>query len=314
MKPEDLLDGLEVHPFTRLVWNSQEAREQYQNTINDVLALHDKAEYEMVRQGFRRCATLHLSPHNFHSEIERIEKDGLVWLPIQWTKTYSGFSHKHFQTRPGDPYGSCYGVLTQNIKDAERFRQASGCSDGDVDHRVIGELLGFPACCSEFFINVWDSQYYDSIWQSAKNTANHKLLGERVMEVEGSVYSNQLLRYVGLRSTSHFPCSFDCQQTAEVGKKWVEVMGNIDSVTCKQALDILSMPTVWTCLHGIATIETPAFTIITNSLPTKNRWTVLYSVPGGLKPTETMTLLEADVNLSAIAEDTKRRIKSLRGG
>ena len=90
--------------------------------LGQVASLHDTAEYEMVRQGRRKCGTLHLAPHNFHRLIEKLRKDGMVWLPIQWSKNYTGFSHYHLPTVAGDPESTCYGVMARDIEDAELFR------------------------------------------------------------------------------------------------------------------------------------------------------------------------------------------------
>ena len=75
MTKDDLLN-LDVSPFTRLVWNSESARRKYEPLIATVASLHDTAEYEMVRQGKRKCGTLHLAPHNFHRIIEKLKKTG----------------------------------------------------------------------------------------------------------------------------------------------------------------------------------------------------------------------------------------------
>ena len=57
MTKDDLIK-LDVSPFTRLVWNSESARRKYEPLIGQVASLHDYAEYEMVRQGKRKCGTL----------------------------------------------------------------------------------------------------------------------------------------------------------------------------------------------------------------------------------------------------------------
>ena len=148
-------------------------QEKIRALVQKAASLHDRAEYEMVRQEKRRCGTLHLYPHNYHDLIDRIQKDGMVWLPIQWTKNYHGFSHRHLPTVPGDPDSSCYGVIARNLEDAEAFRTASayqGRNRGEVDHEVIAELLGFPACCAKFFVDKWGAGYYDPVWQSAEAT------------------------------------------------------------------------------------------------------------------------------------------------
>jgi hypothetical protein len=314
MTPDDLLN-IEVRPFTRLVWNSTEAREKYEPLVQKAASLHDRAEYEMVRQEKRRCGTLHLYPHNYHDLIDRIQKDGMVWLPIQWTKNYHGFSHRHLPTVPGDPDSSCYGVIARNLEDAEAFRTASayqGRNRGEVDHEVIAELLGFPACCAKFFVDKWGAGYYDPVWQSAEATEGAKLITDRTIEVEGNIHTHQMLRYYGFRTTSNFPCSLDCEDTIRIGDTWLEVMRSIDLVTTDYLIEILSMPLSWSCLHGVAIVETQAFTVITNSLPTKERWTVLFNVPGQPKAMEVLTMLGEDVDLKKIAVDSKQILSTWR--
>lgn len=87
----DLISDLDIHPFTQFVWRSAEARLRWAGRLKMARSLHDRAEYEMVRQGRRKCATLHIGPKDYDARMEQMAKDGLVWLPIQRTKTYGGF-------------------------------------------------------------------------------------------------------------------------------------------------------------------------------------------------------------------------------
>ncbi len=311
MKKEDLL-AIDVPPFTRLVWNSDEARSRYEHALNKAAPLHDKAEYEMVRRGKRKCGTLHLAPHNFHILSERLQKDGMVWLPIQWSRSYSGFSHYHLPTTVGDPNSSCYGVMAKNMEDAEAFRTASaynGRNAGQVDHEIIGELLGFPPCCTKNFVDKWAEGFFDPVWQSAIGTKANRVVEDRVVEVEGHIHTNQMLRYFGFRTTSHFPCSLDCEGSIAIGDVWLEVMREIDPEAASCLVEVLERPLIWSCLHGIATIETPEFTCITNSLPTKDRWSVMHSIPGKETPRDTLTPLGSDIDFGELTEIMKKQLK-----
>lgn len=311
MKKEDLLP-IDVPPFTRLVWNSDDARRRYEHVLSKAASLHDKAEYEMVRRGKRKCGTLHLAPHNFHILSERLQKDGMVWLPIQWSKSYSGFSHYHLPTTVGDPNSSCYGVIARNMEDAEAFRTASaynGRNAGKVDHEIIGELLGFPSCCAKNFVDKWAEGFFDPVWQSAIGTKTGRVVKDRVVEVEGHIHTNQMLRYFGFRTTSHFPCSLDCEATIAIGEVWLEVMREIDPEATSYLIEILEKPLIWSCLHGIATIETPEFTGITNSLPTRERWSVLYNAPGKKKAAEVLVPLESDIDRDELTQTMLKQLK-----
>lgn len=311
MAKSDLL-GIDVKPFTRLVWNSGFARNKYESVLGKAASLHDKAEYEMVRQGKRKCGTLHLTPRNFHILIERLKKDGMVWLPIQWSKNYSGFSHHHLPTVEGDSDSSCYGVMARNLEDAEAFRTASaynGRNARKVDHEVIGELLGFPSCCTKFFVEEWGKGFFDPVWQSAIKAEKGGEISDRVIEVEGHIHTNQMLRYYGFRTTSHFPCNLNCEGSIEMGDVWLGVMEKTNKAETDVLIEILEMPLIWSCLHGIATVETPAFTVITNSLPTKDRWTVMYNAPGKAKPRDVLTPLGSDIDFAELTKAMQEQLK-----
>ena len=280
MAPDEMLPGVDQFPFVRVVWNSPEAMEQWGPILQRARAVHDLAEYEMVRQGARKCATLHLSPRDYDHMIERIARDKLVWLPMVRTRNYQGFSHKHFPVQELGPDTSVYGVLATNIEDAEAFRAASNARR--TDHLAIGELLGFPRCCAEAFVRWWPT-YYDPVYQAAEASPHEVLRLENyeALLVEPHVATHQMLRYAGFRLTSHFPCRLDCQASIEVGKTWLEVARKADPQGVDALLQILALPGEWSVLHGIAVVETPHFTILTNSLPTKRKWVVRWRAVRG---------------------------------
>ncbi len=278
MTKDDLIEDLDIFPFTRLIWHSEKSRRIWEPKFKNAAPLHHKSEYEMVRQGYRKCATLHFASKSFDSLIEKILEDGLIWLPIQRTKSYGGFAHKHYPTTADDPDSSVYGVLSSSVEDANLFRKASGYFQNReaCDHSIIGELLGFPDCDYVFFNDVWMDGFFDPMWQHAIVADSAEMTGERTLKVEESIYNVQLLRYTGHRFNSHFPHSLSCKKSQEVGKKWEEVGNYLNPSAVEDLKDILRLPIKWTCLHGIAQVETPHFTLLTNSMPTKERWTILF--------------------------------------
>lgn len=275
MLAEEMLPGIEPFPFTKVIWHSVDAKEEWERIVERSRSLHDQAEYEMVRQGYRRCATVHISPWNYDEMMERIISDGLVWLPMVRTKNYGGFSHKHYPTHPGDPDSSVYGVLARTLDDAEAFREATRGNGSGSDHITIGELLGFPRCCAEKF-NEWWPTYIDPVYQAAEISEHTVFETENYsgLKVTPHIATQQMLRYAGFRLCSHFPCSLECEASIEVGRAWREVMRSIDPKAYEYFERVMTLPGEWSCLHGIAQVETPHFTIVTNSMPTKGKWVV----------------------------------------
>lgn len=273
MTEDDLYPDVEVLPFATLIWNSNYAKEDWSGIMNRAANFHDRAEYWMVQDGHRKCATLHIRPQDYDHWIDRITQDGLVWLPIQRTRNYTGFSHKHFPVNQIDMNTSVYGVLARTIEDAEAFRTAS--QPNAVDHDKIGELLGFPECCRKAFNRHWPT-FYDPVYQVAEESPHKAWHGELydALYVEPHIACHQMMRYIGLRLTSHFPCSLQCEASIEVGKLWIKTGEKHDPRGLEALMKIMSLPGEWSVLNGIAVVETEPFTITSNSIPTKKRFSV----------------------------------------
>ena len=270
MNKKDLNQNLDVNPFCKIVYNSPEHEEEWKSKIQKARGLFNKLEYLTVKDKKRKCATLHISPQNYDKTIERIMEDGLVWLPIQRTKTYKGFSHKHFPTNTIDKNTIVYGVLSYDIEYARQFKIAS---ERPVDHKKIGELLGFPTCCGHFFDDAFNT-FFDPMYQIAENS---DIISEEENTIKAKVHftSTPLLRYVGFRIISHLPCSLSCEGTKKVSKNiWIPTAKKHYPLAYKYLKQILTLPGEWSVLHGVAKITTEPFTIIANSLPTKEEFKI----------------------------------------
>lgn len=269
----ELLEDIDVYPFTRVIYNSKKESDEWAPKIRRAGSLYNTSEFEMVSMGYRKAGTMHISPQTYDIEIEKIIRNKMAWLPIIRTKNYEGFSHKHFPTNRNDMNSSVYGVMSKDIKTAEQFKEAS--NKRPVDHDSIGELLGFPKCCIDFFNKEWRKGFIDPIWQAAKRTKNVEFRSKNHVVLK-KIYPEavQVFRYIGIRITSHLTCSFDCEKTKEVGAKWLECQRKIDPEAAENLLEILSLPFKWSVKWGIAIVQTPHFKIITNSVPSRCKYIV----------------------------------------
>jgi len=258
-------------PFTKVSWKSKEIKEEWAERILRISQAYHNAEYLLVKKKIRLCAVVHISWSTADELIERITTDRLFYLPIRWSKKYSGFSHKHFYTQKGDPDSFIYGVLSYDLDYAKQFRDAE--LNGSVDHDKIGELLGYPKCCSNAFIDRWGKGIFDPVFEAAEVAAGEKEEnnGTEIIHAKAHPYANPFLRYFGVRITSHLPCSTQCEETIRIGEKWIEAIRESDKEAAERAIEILSMPIKWSILHGIAQIETPLFFGITNTVFTERK-------------------------------------------
>lgn len=206
-------------------------------------------EIQTVAEGIRRAATIHLSQDNLDRVLPELNRKGLVFTPLRKSGYYKGFAHTHKEVKPGDRF-YWYGCVTKNYEDGQAFLAA----DKAYDHKTVGELLGFPECCSSYFIE-WFPKNYDPIWTELEG------------EVSGYPEANQMLRYFGVRITSHLSCSPTCEGTREIGQRWFEVMKQIDEEAATALYNLLSQPMTWNSYHGVVQVETPYFVGLTHTFP-----------------------------------------------
>jgi len=236
-----------VSSFVRII--PKQGHQEWVVKLSKMGMLFNEAEYQMVKQGHRLAAIIHIDQNNLGKMLENINKDGLIFTPILKSGYYEGFAHTHKAIKPGDPF-YWYGSLTRSYEDGQKFKKA----ETEHNHKIIGSLLGYPECCTKYFIKTFPINY-DPIWLNKKGT------------IVGYPECNQMLRYFGARITSHFSCSPTCEATRKIGQVWFKVMEGIDKKLAKELYDLLSAPLTWDSYHGVVQVETPFFTGLTHTFP-----------------------------------------------
>lgn len=263
----------EIEPFTRIAWKTKAGKDIWNDRILRISNTYSNAEYEMLKQGYRKAHTSHIDINNLPQMLEKLDRDDLIFTPVAKSAYYQGFSHKHRTPKPDEPF-YWYGVVTKTYEDGQKFKMSEREKG---NHSVIGELLGYPECCRNYFEKVWTQGYYDPVWQTAEETEGVKVKETEtafIAEIkDGFPESNQTLRYFGVRVVSHFPCSFKCKETKKLSKIWLKVMHQIDREAADWAIELLSAPMEWDSYHGIVKVNTPWFVGITHTYPyvEKNR-------------------------------------------
>lgn len=245
----------DLFPFVRVAWKSKAIADKWGTLLPRMTQLAYWVEYESVRVGLREANVYHLSAGNFDKEIERVFLDGMVYLPIMRSQTYSGYSHRHRPTEVIDKNTHVFGVVARDLETAERYRAAN---TGIIDHATIGEMLGYPRCCVSLFNEYWPKGIVDMVYESYQNT-------------EGEYYPmlNTALRYFGLKIIPHFSCSFNCEESIVFAKEWHELMVEKDKRAAEGLLEILSMPVKWSLNNFIIDVDHELFHGATNGYRSK---------------------------------------------
>lgn len=211
--------------------------------------LYSEVEYETVKEGLRPAAIVNFDPENLQEKMEQINKDGLLFTPLDKISVFAGYSLLSKLLEPGEPF-LWKGALTKNYKDAQLIKKAYF----GRDHKAIGKLLGFPKCCAEYFTREFTVNP-DPVWVNLNG------------KVEGFSECNTLLRYFGPRMTAHMPCSPKCVSSQKIGKAWFGIMQKINEVLAREFYDLLSAPTIWNSYHGVVQVETPYFIGLSKTFP-----------------------------------------------
>jgi len=265
---------MQVPSVNRIQFTNKESMDVWGTKIEKARIFYPRIEMETVKHGLRKCMILHrVRPENFDMHARTLAKDGLILVPI--SKEGDGgdtFAHQSRQYEKNRPFVYRVAVARKG-QDAEELVHASQINDD----RKIGELLGFPECCSNFFYKKWRDSYSDPIWQQAEGTINTKysfrqdekfnVNNKHIIRVkESNSKISSVFRYIGVRVLSHLPCALDCKQSLAVANDWIDLATREKIEGLEETLEIMKLPFEWDCFKGIVVINTPVFKFVSNSM------------------------------------------------
>jgi hypothetical protein len=235
--------------WARTAWVSAEAKAVWAPRISQINKALSVMELESVYSGVRPSALVFKTPEELVELTKEALKRGCTAFVLSVEgATSASYASGSTQYVPG----KAFRFRTIVTKDP-----APWVAHANNDELGIGELLGYPKCCSEFYKRTWvDEAWRDSTYPMSLGGA------------EGPVEANILLRWLGIRFVRHLPCSFTCEETVRVGKE-NEALGISLGFTQEMAWmrELLSWNVQWSSLHGVAEITTPCFKISTNTDP-----------------------------------------------
>jgi hypothetical protein len=266
-------------PYARTQYASLPLKEEWQPIVMDAMKASIRLERETVMHGLRACYTDNIRAEKMADFSAEIAEYGLMFFPIRKIVSFQGFGHSHEDPKPGDPF-LWHGVITRDLATAQAFAEAykGKHTDGEQDHDKMGELLGYPKCCRDFFHKNWTAGYVDPIWQQAEATSGDmiKKKSKYSIRLADTVpwQLNNLLRYVGVRAVPHIPCSHDCEHSFKMANDWIELGRKLNIAGLDGLTQLLQMPVEWNALKGIAFISTPVMKIETTSVPCYPKYVV----------------------------------------
>ena len=112
------------------------------------------------------------------------------------------------------------------------------------DDKAIGELLGYPKCCVDFFMENREKQQKiqnDYILPALDNSQGFKF----------PFYTNYAIRYFDITLLSHFPHSFYCEESINIAKKNLECIEKYSKELANKFETMLQGPVLYTENNGV---------------------------------------------------------------
>ena len=262
--------------FTRYAWVSQQAREKWEPRINQIIRCWQELEWRSILMGIRKCSLQIIE----HDAVEKRQKElsaaGLDLVLLDKIAASQNYTTQFTTASNGEHF--VYWSLIGNTPNIALFKKSWAIQD----QKAIGHLLGYPACCVDFFHKTWvESGFIDTTWPMAFETSIKEINQERLIEVSGPYQSNILLRWLGPRLIYHLPCSFQCDATVKLASQFQHLalqLGYEEEMAWLQ--EMLSWPVEWSALHGIAEVKNPIVKLSTATDATSFKYTVRYKGDG----------------------------------
>jgi len=140
-----------------------------------------------------------------------------------------------------DPNNGLYHIYISKDKNKVTFLKLL---EDKNDDKAIGELLGYPKCCIEFFMENKDNQQKlqnDYILPALNNSQGF----------EFPFYNNYAVRYFDITLLSHFPHSFNCKDSIEIAKNNLQCIRKHSNDLATKFEKMLKSPVLYTENQGV---------------------------------------------------------------
>lgn len=234
---------------TRVIWASGEPREFWMPRIQQASQDWLKIEQLTLLEGLRDSILIFLQKDQVAEKKKWCAQNGfeLVLLEaVPQNNSYSSYGSNGTVTKENHSYRA---AITKKEYVGDWYDAWRGS-----DNKKIGQLLGYPECCQNFFEKYWvQEQWRDLTYPAYKNSPNG---------ASGPIEANILGRWIGIRWVSHMPCSFQCEHSVKIGKETRELAEALGFKESAAVIDeVLSWNMKWSALHGIAEIKTPVYKV-----------------------------------------------------
>lgn len=178
------------------------------SATKDILLAHD---------GVKPSCRVYIDDSKLNKSKKLFQKHGLFLASSEFRhsgpaeKGKGGFSDKRKRVPLGHGGLRCY-YISKTKKISEEAKKHEYMKD----HEKFGRILGYPDCCVRFF--------RDISMKINRNGFVSDVMGRTRGKPPYDFRNNFISQYFGFSLLSHFPCSFNCRNSARLAEKYFSVI------------------------------------------------------------------------------------------
>lgn len=260
--------------FVRTAWVSPALQAQWEPRLQLITRAWRELEVLAVAAGLRDVALLRRSPEALASDSSTWNRAGLSYRILGTEDAPTTYAARSKRATPGSAFVFVIAVWRGD-------RGADFVAHWNrSDSAAMGELLGYPRCCTVAFHSFWETEgLCDNTWQAAVGrsvvSASHIHIA-----ADGPWEARTTWRWLGVRLVPHLPCTFDCKDSLRLGRQFVALGNRLGfEPEVEWARELLMMPLRYSALHGIAEVRTPIVKFVTNTDATAREYVVEFKAP-----------------------------------
>jgi hypothetical protein len=231
----------------RVLWVSDIAQQVWGPRFNRISHAYLQVEKENVARGIRNS---YLTP--LDSSMLQASREWALANKLELVELGKEGATDHMYSSKSTSYveGQKFTVRCAFTRPELKDKWVSAWQQMNND--TIGELLGYPKCCRDWFKHYWqENNYIDDILAMYENSN---------FSTDGPWQLNFFYRYMGVRLVSHMPCSFNCEDSLKIATSNLNLFKELGyEEEVKWIEEILNWPVRWSSLHGICEIRCPVF-------------------------------------------------------
>lgn len=243
--------------WTRTQWTSIENKTKYEPILNSIISAWRTIERMSVVHDLRLSTLDIIGSNELEPLTNEYKQYGVHVVPLAREGVSMSYSSTSTPYETGKPYNIRV-VFTKSEELAKEWYAL--WNTAPLDNRRVGQLLGYPECCIDFYLQYWvEQRFVDTSWVMAVHHIQTLVTNNTIhIKPDTPLECNILWRWQGVRLVSHLPCSFECKHTQQIGHANALLGHKLGFETeVNWIYEFLSWPVEWSGLHGIAEIRTP---------------------------------------------------------